>query len=148
MQVYRRSLWIMLKGIIMAPCAAVVAYFILNIFINNTMAVLGIPALIFIALIYMAIISENIRFELEPNGTMRYFKKGKLRKIYNLEEYLIGYRSQSDGAGSDITLHIVHAESGTEEHIDCSPIGSRKFSNMYTQIKSYSKEEPEVLKAK
>ena len=147
MLIYKRSLWIMFKGLLMAPCAAVVAFFVLNIFVNNSLVLLGVPFLIFLTLIYLAVFSENIRFELDSDGTLRYFQKGKLKGSYRLEEYMVGYHSKSDGTSTDITLHILNASNGEEERIDCSPIGKRKFSDMYAKLKLHTKEEPEVLKA-
>ena len=147
MQVYKRSLWVMLKGLLMAPCTAVLVFFVLNMFVGNSLILYGVPVLVFIVLIYMALFSENIRFELDGDGTMRYFKKGKLKKTYKLEEYLLGYHSKSDGTGHDISLRILHVESGEEESIDCSPIGARRFSDMYSSLKAHTNEEPEVLKA-
>ena len=147
MKTYRRSLWILFKGLLMAPCAAVLLYFILNIFTTSKLILYGIPSLAFLLLLYIVIFSENIRFELDDTGILRYFKRGKLKKTYVLEEYLFGYRSRSDSTSTDVTLNILHIESNTEESIDCSPIGPRQFSDMYDRVKSYTKEEPEVLKA-
>ena len=147
MQVYKRSFIVMIKGLVMAPCAAVLVYIVLSIFVDNYMILLGVSALVFLAILYITIFSENIRFEVNDDGTMRYFKKGKPQKIYILEEYRFGYNSKSDSISSDIILNILHIESGEEEYIDCSPIGLRKFSDMYEKLKKYSKEETEVLKA-
>ena len=148
MQVYKRSIFGMLKGIIFAPCTAALIYFGLNFFMDDPKIIYGVPSLIFIALIYMAIFSENIRFELDSDGTMRYFKKGKLKHTYILEKCRVSYHSKSDGTGRDITLHIVHIESGLDDSIDCSPLGSRKFNDMYARLKACIKEEPEILKTR
>ena len=147
MKVYKRSLWVMVKGLLMAPCAAAIACFFLSMFVENALVLMGVPALIFLALIYMAIFSENIRFELEDNGTLRYFQKGKLKKTYKLEEYLFGYHKKSDSMTSDITMNIMHVESGAEESVDCSPLGASRFASMYEEIKLYMAGEPEVLRA-
>ena len=146
MQVYRRSLLVMLKGFLMAPCSAVLVYFVLNIFVDSTLILFGVSVLVFAVLLYVAVFSENIRFELDEDGTLRYFQKGRLKKTYKLEEYLLGYYSKSDRLTTDITLRILHAESGEEESLDCSPLGERNFHNLFTSIKAHTKEEPEVLK--
>jgi len=147
MRIYKRSLWVMFKGLIMAPCAAAVVFFVLNFFVQDYLILFGIPGLIFLVLIYLAVISENIRFELDDLGKLRYYKKGRLKKEYVLAEYLLGFNSRSDGTTTDITLLIINIKNGAEEHIDCSPIGERKFSDMYARVKKYTKEQPEVLKA-
>ena len=137
----------MIKGLLMAPCAAVVAFIGLNIFISDPLFLLGIPALIFLALLYMAIFSENIHFELEDDGILRYYKRSKLKNTYNLETCLVGYHSKSDGTSTDIAMHIHDMLNDTEEIIDCSPIGEKQFQNMYARLKGHTKEEPEVLRA-
>ena len=131
----------------MAPCAAVVAYIGLNIFISDPLFLLGIPTLVFLMLLYLAIFSENIHFELDDEGTLRYYKRGKLKNTYNLESCLVGYHSKSDGTSTDISLHIHDMRNSLEEIIDCSPIGERQFQDMYAKLKGFTKEEPEVLKA-
>jgi len=145
MQVYKRSIFGMLKGIVIAPCTAALIYFALNFFLDDVRIIYGASALIFISLVYIAIFSENIRFELE-DSTLRYFKKGKLRHTYPLEECRVSYHSKSDGTGSDITLYITHTASETQNIIDCSPLGSRKFNDMYAKMKACTREDPEVLK--
>ena len=122
-------------------------YVVLGFFVKNESVLLGVSVFICLIILYIVIFSENIRFELDDSGTMRYFKKGRLQKTYLLEEYRFGYYSKSDGSKTDITLNILHVESGTEETIDCSPIGAGKFSNMYMKIKAHTKETIEVLKA-
>ena len=146
MQVYKRSLWVMFKGLLMAPCSAVLVFCILNMFVENEYILYGVPVLIFLVLLNMALFSENIRFEVDPDGTMRYYQKGKLKNTYKMEECLVGFHSKSDSTSADITLHILHVESGEEEDIDCSPIGPRRFADMYENLKALTKEEPEVLK--
>ena len=148
MVVYRRSLWVMFKGILMAPCSAVLIFFFLSLLnVRNNLLLFGIPGLIFLALLNMALFGENIRFELEQDGTLRYYRKGRLRSTFVLENCLLGYSSKSDGSDHDITLRIFDTESGGEESIDCSPIGRRRFADMYEAMKAFTKEEPEVLKA-
>ena len=147
MKVYKRSLWSMLFSILLAPCAAVVVYIALNFFINTFWILICASALAFIILLYMAVFSENIRFELDDNGKMRYFKKGILKNTYELEQYLLSYHSKNGGGGTNITLHFHHIDSGKEESIDCSPLGKSCFADFYAEIKAYTKEQPEVLRA-
>jgi len=147
MQVYKRSLWVMFKGVLMAPCAAVVVFFILNMFVGNNLILFGVPVVVFFVFMNMALFSENIRFELDPDGTVRYYQKGRLKNTYKMEECVVGYHSRSDGSSHDIKLNILNVESGAEESIDCSPLGQRCFANLYENLKMHTNEEPEVLKA-
>jgi hypothetical protein len=95
MKEYRRSFFSLIKGIIIAPfgglAAAIVLHFFLSIFISYI-----VGGAITAILLYMAIFSENIRFELDGDGTFRYFKKGALRNTFNLPEYRIGYYAKTE----------------------------------------------------
>ena len=150
MSVYRRSLWGMLKGIIGAPLAGVLVFFVLNMFVRDPRIQLGVPVLVMLAILYISIFSENVRFEVDGDGTFRYYKKGKLRETYRMEDCVVGYRRSSDGglfASHDINLQVLTAD-GRETFIDCSPIGPRRFEQMYQQLRAHTSEGPEVLSAK
>lgn len=151
MQVYKRTLWMLLKGLLLAPFAAAAAYFIGSIFIANTTLLLALAALIFVALVYLAIFSENIRFELE-DGTLRYYQRGKLRHEFDLDSCAAGYRRKSERGllGShDITLEIADLATGQETFLDCSPLGLGGFERMFAAIESRTpKREENVLRAK
>lgn len=150
MQEYKRSLWIMLKDLIVAPLSAAVAAIVLNFFVSDLRIVLGVAALVLLALLYMALISENIRFSLHSEGRLEYYKRGRLRHSFDLTRCLAGYHRRSDAGllGShNITLEIVSLENGEESHIDCSPLGLSRFESLYEAVKRHTPEEAEVLRA-
>jgi len=134
----------MVKGIIIAPCSATLIYVVLGFFVSDARIQYGVAAAVLLMLLYLAVFSENIRFELEPDGTFRYFQKGKLRNSFRLEDCLVGYSRKSEGTSHDILLQVVCLENGQEETIDCSPIGLRRFEKMFQEIKGHTKEEAEV----
>lgn len=150
MFVYKRSLWVMIKGLIMAPFAGVVAVIILGFFVTNPLILYGVPVLASLVLVYMALFSENIRFELDRDGQLRYFKRGRLLHQFALAECAAGYHRRSEGGfppTHDITLQMIRLSDGEETAIDCSPIGLRRFEELYTEIKAHTGGEPEVMRA-
>lgn len=150
MQVYNRSLWVMLKGIVSAPCAGLIVLFAASFFINDTRIVYGISIFVCLLILFISVFSENIRLELDKDGELRYYKGGKLRNSYTLEHCAVGYYRESDTgilASHDIKLHILDIASGEEWDIDCSPLGLLNFNNMFAEIKQYT-EEPEILRTR
>lgn len=151
MQVYRRSPWLMLKGIISAPCAGLLVFFAAGFFINDIRIVYGISVLVCLLVLFISVFSENIRLELDKNGELRYYKGGRLRGSYALEHCVVGYHRESDTgllASHDIKLHILDVTSGEELDVDCSPLGLLRFEEMFTEIKQHTKDEPEILRAR
>lgn len=147
MQIYKRSIWGMLKGLIAAPVTTVLVFFVLNYFSNSVLLVLGIPALILVILLYITLFSERIRFELEESGELRYYKNGRLKEQLFLPDCQAGYYRKSNSGEHDISLKLLNQTTGREIGIDCSPLGLRRFEELYAQIKSATTEEPEVLQA-
>ncbi|MDL2233875.1 hypothetical protein LJC63_09920 [Ruminococcaceae bacterium OttesenSCG-928-L11] len=149
MTVYKRSLWVMLKGIIGAPFGGLVVYIALSFFVEDQRIVTGISAFICLLILYFSIVSESIRFELDNDGTFRYYKLGRVKHTFQLEDCLVGYHRRSEAGllgDHNIDLQIV-TEDGQETIIDCSPIGLRRFERMYESMKQYTNEEPEVMQA-
>lgn len=94
--------------------------------------VLGV--LVLVGMVLSAIFSENIAFEIYPDGKMRYLQKGKLKKEYNIAECQFGYKQVSGrNTATNITLDIGLPD-GEVEHIDVSPLGTMKFFKMYEHL--------------
>lgn len=150
MQVYRRSLWVMLKGVISAPFAGLIVFFAAGFFINDTRILYGISIFVCLLILYISVLSENIRLELDASGELRYYKGGKLRNSYALKDCVVSYGRESDTgllASHDIKLHIFNAADGEEQDIDCSPLGLLRFETMFAEIKQYTQIQPEILRA-
>ncbi|MDR1541187.1 MAG: hypothetical protein LBU32_24970 [Clostridiales bacterium] len=151
MNIYERSLWVMLKGIIGAPLAGVFVYCALSFATEDDRILICASALVMLAILYISIFSESIRIELDSDGILRYIKRGKVLNTFKLPECSAGYSRNSDGAGPfadhSITLQIIEAD-GRETNIDCSPIGLGRFESLYEQVKNFSRDVPEVLSAK
>jgi hypothetical protein len=140
----------MVKGIIFAPCAAALVYVVSYNFTDRFFVIWGLSAFVFFLLIYMAVFSENIYFELTSDGKLRYFKKGNLLKTFDLSKCNVGYHRRTETtvfilSSHDITLRIL--QDGSEEEIDCSPIGLTQFTEMFEQIEKFSANKIEVLVA-
>lgn len=150
MQVYKRSLWVMVKGLILAVFAGFAGYFITGFFTQDLRLIYGIPAALFLILTWLALVSENIRFELEPGGQLRYFKRGRLKHSCQLKNCGAGYRQRSENGifGShDITLNLVDMETAQQTSLDCSPLGPSRFERMFRAIEGHTATQPEVLRA-
>ena len=141
----------MVKGIVIAPCTALVVYLILSFFVSDPRILIGVPVVACALLLFMALVSENISFEIDSSGRLKYYKMGKLRASFDLRNCSVGYRRQSETSfppSHDITLNILDMGSGEETSIDCSPLGLGRFEEMYAEIGKYSADETEVLSAK
>ena len=153
MQTYRRSKWVLIKGIVSAPAAALLVFAVLTYFSDNPLIVLGIPCAILLLVLYMSLFSENIFFELDETGKFRYFKRGRLKKEYNLRRCLVGYRMKSESGiwgNHDITLQIQALdapENPFDDYIDCSPLGPGRFDAMFDRMRQFTGEQAEVLRA-
>lgn len=148
MVVYKRNAFSLVKSIVYAigagAAVAVIAYIICTaLSLNEQTAmiiaiVLGV--LVLVGMVLSAVFSENISFEIEPDGKMRYFQKGKLKKEYYLPECSVGYKQVSGrNTATNIEFQIVLPNSEVEK-IDVSPLGSTKFFKMYEQMAEFTQE--------
>jgi hypothetical protein len=141
----------MIKSFVIAPVTGLfvggLMYYFAGVFIG-VLAGLAAGA----ALLYMTFFSENIYFELDEDGSFRYFKKGTLRNSFAIQRCNVGYYRKSERGllGShDIRLKILDPEAGEDEiEIDCSPLGVSGFHEMFERLDELSANERKVLSAK
>jgi hypothetical protein len=128
-----------------------VVYIILGFFLRNSLVQSILSLVPVAALLYMAIFSENIYFELEEDGILRYYKGKVLQKTFDIKQCHVGYFRKSDRSfppSHDIRLKIFDPSQGEEEiNIDCSPLGVNSFDEMYRTLDGLSANEPEELSA-
>ena len=148
MQVYKRTMFSLIRGLIIAPCGGFAAFVITQFFLPTLICViLGLAAAV--ALIYMAVFSENIHFELDDDGTFRYFKKGKLENTFALASYRLGYHRKTEWGilgNNNIDLKLLDAED-EETVIEAGPLGTAQFDEMFACMEKYSIKDIEVLSA-
>jgi hypothetical protein len=148
MKIYKRTLFSLVKGIIISPLSGILVFFLAQIFLSVPIcAVLGI--LTAAALLYMTVFSENIYFELESNGTFRHFKKGTLKNTFDLSKCSIGYYRRTEWGlfgNNDIDLKIMDAE-GKETNIEAGPLGTAQFEDMFEEMEKFTINDKEVLEA-
>jgi len=148
MQVYKRTTFSMLKGIIIAPFSGIVLFIVAQILLPTLVcAVLGVAAAALI--VYITVFSENIYFELDDDGVFRYFKKGTLQNTLDLSKYKVGYHRKTDWGilgNNDIRLQFLSAE-GEESEIDAGPLGTTQFNEMFESMEKYAIKDVEVLAA-
>lgn len=146
MTVYKRNAFGLIKSLGLAVGGAVavgiIAWVICSfISIAETTALfisVGIAVLILIFMVYSAIFSENIAFELYPDGRFRYIKNGKLQNEYNLTQCQVGYKTRTGrNVNTDLKLQIV-PPTGESHFIDASPLGSWKFHDMFAAMEKLS----------
>lgn len=153
MQTFKRSAWSWIKSILLAPFAALGIFFVvifaLQFFSLGEMdvyLVVGLPALALLIGLYMAFFSENIKFEIEPEGECRYYKAGKLKKKWDLKRCTVGYRHKTTTSRGSTTHDIdfkIRDEAGAEESVDCSALGPTRFQAMFALMESYNPPAPE-----
>jgi hypothetical protein len=138
----------MIKGIILSPLSGILVFLLARIFLPVPLcAVLGIVAAAL--LMYMAVFSENIYFELDDDGTFRYFKTGTLKNTFDLSKCRIGYYRRTERGifgNNNIDLKILDAE-GKETGIEAGPLGTGQFEDMFEEMEKYAIKNVEVLEA-
>lgn len=154
MQVYKRKLPNLLFSLVLAVCGAVaatvIAWFVLSFFpaVGGAVALfvpLGLGLLVLVGMVYSALFSENIRFELEADGAFRYFKRGTLQQSYQLAQCTVGYTQKSGrNMTTDLELKIVD-ETGHQHRIDGTPLGHAQFHYMFEAMAAHSPKEVEEL---
>jgi hypothetical protein len=150
MKTYKRSLFELGKGIVISLFTGAAAYIITGLFTSSALFGRGIPLLILLAILYITIFSEDIYFELEPDGLFRYYKRRILQNTFNLKTCYITYRRKSEGGfppTHDITLTIVDTAEGGETGLDCGPLGLEQFNEMFAEMENFALKDTAVLSA-
>jgi hypothetical protein len=150
MQVYKRTLFSMIRGIIVAPFSGLLVFIIAQLIFPSLLPLCAIIGVLVAALIvYIAVFSENIYFELEDDGTFRYYKKGVLQTTYELARYRIGYHRKTEWGllgNNDIRLKFLD-DAGEETEIDAGPLGTTQFDDMFASMEKYAIKDIETLSA-
>jgi hypothetical protein len=151
LKIYKRSRFELVKGIVITPVTGFMVYIVLGLFIDNVIPGIGIPILIALAVFYITVFSEDIHFELEPDGVFRYYKRQILQNTFNLKNCYVWYHRKSESGfppSNDITLKVLDTsiEEG-EIWIDCGPLGLAQFNEMYTGMEDFAMKDKTVLSA-
>ena len=148
MQVYKRTMFSMIKGIIIAPFTGLLVFILAQLLLPVPVCIiLGLAAAG--TLVYMALISENIYFELDDNGAFRYYQKGSLKNTFDLGTCRIGYKRKTEWGflgNNDIKLQIIDG-ANEEIFIDSGPLGTTQFHAMFERMEKYAIPDTETLKA-
>ncbi|MFV0412912.1 MAG: hypothetical protein ACK5L3_06510 [Oscillospiraceae bacterium] len=155
MQTYKRTTWNLIKGILLAPFAAagvflLVAFILQFVNLGNTVwyvLAFGLPVLAFAGMLYSAIFSENIRFELDETGNFRYFKREKLLAEYALGSCRLGSTKRRSGLGSSYISLKILPQNGEMAVIDCEPLGDAVFDRMYAAMQQFAQQPEKTLTA-
>jgi hypothetical protein len=126
------------------------AYMILGIFTSNALFGLGIPLLLTVSILYITLFSEDVHFELEPDGLFRSYKRRILQHTFDLKNCYVGYHRKSEGGfppTHDITLTIVDTAEGEETRLDCGPLGLNQFNEMFREMENFAIKDTKVLSA-
>jgi len=150
---YKRTAFNLIKSLLIAPlppaAVGLILLWLLQFFDKLWLFVAMVIAVIaiFVFMLYNAIFSDNIRFEITDDGMLNYYQMGKLKKSFDLSVSDCGYRLVQDANGGtdSLRLRITNAESGSTEIIHCEPLGRRQFSEMFEKLQSFSTVEPEHL---
>lgn len=128
MIVYKRSLYVCIKSLILYVLGIFVLFIILYSLIpmKYNIIVTGIFILIFL---YVFFINDNIKFILEDN-ILSYYEGKKLVYEFNLDdvEHISYELTRKSGTVTKLNL-IIDGES-----IDCEPLGLSKFYKLYEDL--------------
>jgi len=147
--VYKRSTFSMIKGIVAAPFSGLIVCFFCSFLLSDRNSML-LGVAVAMIILYISVFGENIRIEVDDKE-LRYYKGKKMLASYMLDNISVGYNSKIESGflgNQDITLRIYDMTTDTEAGIDCSPIGSRKFDELYEYLESKTHSETEVLSVK
>ena len=149
MKIYKRTLFNLIKGLITATFGGFFVFIITKMFFSVT--VCGVLGVVTAAMIlYITVFSEAIHFELDNNGTLRYFKRNNLQNTYELSKYRIGYHRKTEWGilgSNDIQLQFLDME-GNKSELDAGPLGTAQFDEMFAAMEEYAiKAEVEQLTA-
>jgi hypothetical protein len=139
----------MIQGLIVTPFGGFAVFIIGQIFLPWWICIiLGVVAAAFLA--YSTLFSENIHFELDDDGTFRYFNRGQLKNTFELSKYSLGYHRRTERGllgNNDIRLKLVNLE-GEETDIEAGPLGTTQFNTMFEEMEKFSiVEKTEALEA-
>ena len=150
MKTFGRSKWVIFKSVfIYSPGAAFVVMGVVGVFTHDPIFIYGLPAVSFAAMLYYALVSSNIYFELLPDGRLRYYKSGKLKQTFDATKCSIGYYREKTCyfAADSLSLTILTEGDDDETSIECDALGSGAFMEMYKALRNFSPVKPEVLSA-
>jgi hypothetical protein len=138
----------LVKGLITVPFGGLVIFIIAQIFLPVPICgVLGVVAAAAIA--YITVFSEAIYFELDDDGTLRYFKRGTLQNTYELSKYRVGYHRKTEWGilgNNDIQLKFLDT-AGKESELDAGPLGTTQFDEMFAAMEEHAIKDVEQLAA-
>jgi hypothetical protein len=143
--IYKRTTFNLIKSILVAPVTGIVLYIAAQLFPipEFIRTIIGIAAVA--VLLYMAFFSENIYFELDDDGSFRYYERGILKNSFDLTTCHVGYRRKSESGifgNHNINVQILNGEGG-EIFLDAAPIGVAQFTDMFAEMEKYAiKDEP------
>jgi hypothetical protein len=139
LKTYKRTVFSIIQGLILTPFGGFAVFIIGNIFLPAWLCViLGIAAAAFLA--YTTILEENIYFELDEDGTFRFFNRGRLKNTFELSKYSVGYHRKTEWGflgNNNIRLKLLSVD-GEETEIDAGPLGTARFNAMFAEMEKYS----------
>jgi hypothetical protein len=148
MQVYKRTRFSLIRGLVVAPFSGLVVFIIAQIFLPLPICIiLGLAAAG--GIVYIAVFSEDIYFELDDDGMFRYFCMGKIKNTIDLSKCRIGYHRKTEWGilgNNNIDLKLVDL-SGEKMDIEAGPLGTVQFDEMFAAMEKYAIQDTEVLKA-
>jgi hypothetical protein len=148
MQIYKRTVFSVIRGVIIAPFTGLAVFVVGQFFLPRLLGLLGLVGLIVaLAVLYVTVFSENIRFELDSDGKFRYYKMGKLKNEFKLQGYGIGYRSKTERGllGSSYINLKLQDEHGELTEIDAGPLGNTQFHKMFEEMEKFTATDAETL---
>ena len=150
MVVFKRGIFSLIRAIAMAVFGAPALALIISFFTENILIITIPSGTAGLWLLYLAIFSENISFEIGEDGNFKYIQRGNVKLELNLKEYYCGYRTKtSDGSADDLTLRLYKADdSEAQINLDCTALGISKFHKMYALIESYAAKEDNKLEVR
>ena len=144
MIVYKRAAASFLKGIITAPFIAAVFALISKYYLDNFGAAI-VAAAVFLLLSLTALLTENVRFELDETE-FRHYRGFKLKGTYQYNQVVIGNSIRKYRRilrDHDIKLVVNLENAGQKLQIEASAIGSKQFYKMYAQLEERCLNKPD-----
>lgn len=135
MKEYKSSLFVIGKNVVYGVGGGFVAALVLSWFISAGVAVV-LGCLAGLAIIYFAVIGDNIRVTLDDD-TLAIYRLGKLKHSFKVAECSFNAKivTTTGSAVSDSDCDLTIADAGGEETtIDCSMLGRSRFLELLDDL--------------
>ena len=141
MNIFKSSLFIIVKHVIYSIFGGVVITFLLNIFLHPLLSIV-IGVALGLLFMYFAIIGDNFKVVVEDDRFTVY-KRNKMKHQFYMDEVSLHAKIKTVNGDSDCTLTVTTAD-GEDIPIDLTMLGQSRFYKLLNALNVFDSEPIEV----